>query len=149
MAGSALRLDVRYDDRQIQRALARLQDAAGDLSPALRDIGEHLMLSHDQRFRDQVDPEGNPWQPLSSRYRARKKKNPNKILIRDVMLSATLNYQVEGQALRFGTPLIYGATHQFGDPERGIPARPFLGISDEDKTVILDILQDHLMEALQ
>ncbi|MGE4406051.1 phage virion morphogenesis protein [Pseudomonas sp.] len=149
MAGSSLSLHVRYEDRQVMRALQRLQDAAGDLTPAFKDIGEHLMISHSERFRDQVDPEGNAWQPLSPWYRARKKKNPNKILIRDVMLSATLNYQVEGESLRFGTPLIYGATHQFGDPERGIPARPFLGISDGDRTVILDILQDHLMEALQ
>lgn len=149
MAGSALRLDYRYDDRQIVRALLRLQDAAGDITPALRDIGEHLLLSHDQRFRDQVDPEGNPWEPLTDKYKARKKRNPNKILIRDVMLSATLRYQVESDALRFGTPLIYGATHQLGDPDRGIPARPFLGLSADDEGVILDLLQDHLLDALR
>jgi len=149
MAGSALRLDVRYDDRQVMRALRRLQDAAGDLSPALRDIGERLLISHDERFRAQVDPEGNPWQALTDKYKARKKRNPNKILIRAVKLKNSLDYQLEGESLRFGTPLVYGATHQFGDPERGIPARPFLGISDGDRSVILDILQDHLATALK
>ena len=149
MAGSALRLDYRYDDQPIVQALQRLKAAAGDIAPALRDIGEHLMVSHDQRFRDQVDPDGNPWAPLTDKYKARKKKNPNKILIRDVMLSGTLRYQVTGDALQFGTALIYGATHQFGDPDRKIPARPFLGISASDEAIILDLIQDHLVKALR
>lgn len=149
MAGAALRLDHRYDDRQVQRALRRLQEAAGDLAPALADIGEHLLLSHDQRFRAQVDPEGNPWQPLNDKYKARKKRNQDKILILDALLSGTLRYQVEGDALRFGTGSIYGATHQFGDEARGIPARPFLGIAADDQPVLLQILQEHLAAALR
>lgn len=150
MAGSSLSLHVRYEDRQVMRALQRLQDAAGDLTPAFKDIGEHLMLSHSERFRDQVDPEGNPWAALSEKYRARKKRRKNEILILSTDLQNMLRYDpVTNNTLRFGTDREYGATHQFGAPERGIPARPFLGISDGDRTVILDILQDHLMEALQ
>lgn len=149
MAGSAMHLDVHYDDRRIMRVLQRLQDVAGDMAPALQDIGEHLMVSHDQRFRAQVGPDGRAWDSLSERYRARKKRNKNKILILDTHLSGLLHYQIEGQALRFGTALIYGATHQFGDARRNIPARPFLGISTTDEAVILDILQDHLRGALK
>jgi len=33
---------------------------------------------------------------------------------------------------------------QVGDPSRNIPARPFLGISDQDETEILDIIKGHL-----
>ncbi|WP_241085742.1 phage virion morphogenesis protein [Candidatus Vondammii sp. HM_W22] len=59
---------------------------------------------------------------------------------------------VESGALRdsleFGTDRKYGATHQLGDQERGIPARPFLGIDDQDRDEILAILQRHLEEAL-
>ena len=36
------------------------------------------------------------------------------------------------------------ATHQFGDPERNIPARPFLGVSDEDNRFIVDTLARHI-----
>jgi len=148
MAGSAMQLDVRYDDRRVMRVLQRLQDVAGDMEPALRDIGEFLLLSHDQRFREQVAPDGTSWEPLSDRYRARKKRNREKILILNTDLSGLLRYQVEGQALRFGTDRIYGATHQFGDPRRNIPARPFLGISESDGAVLLDILQGHVQAAL-
>ena len=43
-----------------------------------------------------------------------------------------------------GTNLVYAATHQFGDPERIIPARPFLGVSDEDNRFIVDTLVRHI-----
>ena len=37
-----------------------------------------------------------------------------------------------------GTNLIYAATHQFGDPDRDIPARPYLGASGEDNRFIVE-----------
>ena len=43
-----------------------------------------------------------------------------------------------------GTNLVYAATHQFGDPERNILARPFLGASGEDNRFIVDTLIRHL-----
>ena len=53
-----------------------------------------------------------------------------------------LNYRAEKDQLRIGSPLIYAATHQLG---RGaIPARPFLGLSDADMTMIAAALQEWL-----
>ncbi|MCC8998035.1 MAG: phage virion morphogenesis protein [Candidatus Contendobacter sp.] len=43
---------------------------------------------------------------------------------------------------------MYGATHQFGNPNLNIPARPFLGLSQSDEQELLDILNDHLNRAL-
>jgi len=40
--------------------------------------------------------------------------------------------------------LVYAATHHFGDPRRGIPARPFLGVSRDARAVILQRVVDHL-----
>jgi len=34
--------------------------------------------------------------------------------------------------IEFGTDVIYGPTHEFGAPERGIPARPFIAPSAEE-----------------
>ena len=57
-----------------------------------------------------------------------------------------------------GTNKVYAATHQFG-AERGefgadrrgrpipwgdIPARPFLGVGDEQRGIILEALNDHV-----
>jgi phage gpG-like protein len=33
--------------------------------------------------------------------------------------------------------MIYAATHQFGDEDRNIPSRAFLGISDDDETELI------------
>lgn len=57
--------------------------------------------------------------------------------------------QADKDSLRIGTPLVYGATHQFGDPRRSIPARPFLGLSTDDKTELVAILNDWLTRAIR
>lgn len=61
------------------------------------------------------------------------------------------------EAAIVGSPEIYAATHQFGRlarPGQGlpfgaaaIPARPFIGLSDEDEAEILDIVEDRLRRA--
>ena len=45
---------------------------------------------------------------------------------------------------RDGINLVYAATHHCGDPRRGIPARPFLGVSRDARAVILQSIVDHL-----
>ncbi|MFZ1575457.1 MAG: phage virion morphogenesis protein [Chromatiaceae bacterium] len=79
-----------------------------------------------------------------------------KVILRDAgALQDTLRYQVTGDGLELGTNRVYGAAQQFGMPKgdagrtrRGapipwgdIPARPYLGIADDDKETILDILR--------
>lgn len=72
-------------------------------------------------------------------------------------LSTTINWQLEGNVLHIGSPMEYAATQQFGakrgafgvynnrpTPWGDIPARPYLGISSEDESAILDLLQDYL-----
>lgn len=74
-------------------------------------------------------------------------------------LSTEINYQASATQVTIGSPMEYAAVHQFGVlrgalgrtkrggpiPWGNIPARPFLGVSDQDKSDILDILQDHLL----
>ncbi len=63
-----------------------------------------------------------------------------------------IEYQLRGNnALEIGSPKKYAAMQQFGGTKAdfshlwgGIPARPFLGISNQDETDILSILQQHL-----
>lgn len=149
MSGSSLKLDIHYSQREATDALRRLAVAGGDMEPAFRDIGEALLNSHQERFERQESPDGDRWEPLSDRYLARKKKNRDKILILEGDLRDLLRYQASQDALELGTDRIYGASHQFGDDSRGIPARPFLGLSDDDQQIVLDILSDHLKSALK
>lgn len=68
-------------------------------------------------------------------------------------LSTTINYRVVGNSIEVGSPAKYAAVQQFGAkkhslggkaPWGDIPARPFLGLSDQDQDKMLDILKEHL-----
>lgn len=183
MAGVTLEFDAVAALAVVNEAAAALADPA----PMLRDIGEYLLIAHDQRFASQASPDGTPWQALSPAYLKRKKKNRDKILVLDGFLKNTLRYQVNNNELLFGTNRIYGAMMHFGgsidiaarsqqayfrqDGRTGdvgntfvskrksnfaqwvtigaytiqIPARPWLGISDDDNYAIAGIATRYLM----
>lgn len=77
-------------------------------------------------------------------------------------LSSTIDYVVTGAVLEIGSPMIYAATQHFGAkrgsfgatkrgapiPWGDIPPRPFLGLSDADQALVLDVIGDHLSRAL-
>ncbi|WP_368225184.1 phage virion morphogenesis protein, partial [Aeromonas sp. R1-1] len=86
--------------------LAKLYQKTGDLSEPLADIGEGLQLSHRDRWDAQESPEGEPWAPLSEKYRARKPRHADEVLRLNDDLRDTLDYQVDPQTLYFGTPMV-------------------------------------------
>ncbi|EMY6610571.1 phage virion morphogenesis protein [Vibrio parahaemolyticus] len=140
------------ESQKLQRRFNQFIKQGTSLQPAFQDIGEMLLLSHDQRFRDQVSPDGEPWAPLSPAYQAKKHKRQNDILTLNSILSGNLSYIATGSNLFFGTPTEYGAIHHFGGSEdmrpanAAIPARPWLGVDDDDKAEIYDILSDFLLQ---
>lgn len=71
MAGSFISIEA-IGQKQIGQALNRLLKQGSDLEPALRDIGEYLLESTQQRFIDQQAPNGEPWEPLSPKTLAKK-----------------------------------------------------------------------------
>jgi len=147
MAGTKINVDITGQD-QLTAALEHMSKRVANLRPALQDIGEYLLLAHDERFAAQESPEGDPWEPLNEKYKQRKKRNKEKILTLDDLLGGTLRYQASAASLVFGTDRVYGATHQFGRDEANIPARPFLGLSRADETEVLRLLENHLAGAL-
>jgi len=140
MAGSSI--DVVVDDKEVSDYLQALQAKMGSLHIPLADIGESLLLSHEDRWDKQVSPDGEAWRALSPAYKKVKPQNKDKILILYGYLK-NLHYQVDNNTLRLGTDEVYGATHQFGDPSRNIPARPWLGISRDDEDNMIGILKQY------
>lgn len=80
-------------------------------------------------------------------------------LIREGTLSEQISYKVdENGDLLIGSPMGYAAVQHFGakqysfeggkTPWGDIPARPFLGISDKDKSTILGYLSDFMLPGL-
>ena len=147
MAGASLDIQLQISNAdEVKAAFLKLQGTLHDLTPVFQDIGEAMLNVTRERFNTQTAPDGTPWKPLSPAYALVKKQNVAQILTLSGRLRGTLTYQAGPKEVRIGTPLVYGATHQFG---RGaIPARPFLGLSQSDEQELLDILNDHLSRAL-
>jgi len=147
MAGASLDIQLQISNAdEVKAAFLKLQGTLHDLTPVFQDIGEAMLNVTRERFNTQTAPDGTPWKPLSPAYALVKKQNVAQILTLYGRLRGTLTYQAGPKEVRIGTPLVYGATHQFG---RGaIPARPFLGLSQSDEQELLDILNDHLSRAL-
>ena len=155
-------IEVTFDDAKVQRALRRLIAAGRDMTPAMRDIGEHLLNTTRERFVDQKAPDGKLWATLSPVTRERKRRNKDKILTLEGYLRGNLAYRAGPDQVEVGSPSIYAGTHQFGAkkgafgktargapiPWGDIPARPFLGLSDDDQDEIGRIVARYLAEAL-
>jgi phage virion morphogenesis protein len=156
MAGAFIGLESGFEIR-VLAALRELQRKGKNLRPAFEDIGEHLIVSHHDRWALEESPNGKKWAGLSPFYKERKEKHADKILLLHGHLRDTLRYQASASSLSFGTDRIYGAVHQFGAskgafgttrrgapiPWGDIPARPWLGLSMEDEGEILEIIADH------
>lgn len=147
MAGTNIRIEL--DDAAAQAELKRLVDRGQDLRPALGEIGEYLLRDMwPKRFREKRGPDGLPWAPVSERYAKRKlagtaagargdaRSNSAAALLEltgELMDSPRYQLAEGGTALHFGVNTLWAATHQFGDPRRNIPARPFLFLDADDQ----------------
>jgi phage virion morphogenesis protein len=141
---------------EVQSLLRAMLERTGNLSPILKAIGETLIESTKERFATSTAPDGSRWKPNSpatiaawlARHSAKggwtaEEKKP--LIGETRMLSTTITYQVPNPfTVMIGSPMVYAATHQKG---RGrIPARPFLGLSTEDRADIVDMIVQFLME---
>ena len=137
------------DDPRVIAYLEQLA-AAGFLDKAVfTAIGEELLLSTDARFDSQTAPDGRPWEPLNSKYAAWKRAfhGHDRILKLRGYLRDTLRYQATNVSVAIGSNRIYSAIHQFGgqtgrEHKATIPARPYLGVPDDDVAAILEIIED-------
>tara|TARA_B110000211_G_scaffold218716_1_gene263806 strand:- start:834 stop:1280 length:447 start_codon:yes stop_codon:yes gene_type:complete len=145
MSGSFVSIDL-LGDEAITKELNRMLSRGLDLDPAFYEMGEHLLESTQDRISQEVSPDGTPWEPLSINTILQKDltNQSDKILRGYGTLADMLSYQISGNQLMFGSNMEYAATHQFGRDNANIPARPFLGVSGEDETEIIDILRSHL-----
>lgn len=146
MAGAFIAVEL-TGEKHLLNVLDQFIKKGQSLEPALAEIGEYLIESHQERFKLEVAPDGTPWDPLAPRTITKKGKDT--ILQQQGTMRDTLAYQLSGDELTFGTNLIYGATHQFGREADGIPARPFIGLATgqwNDADEIVAILQSHLQE---
>ncbi|MGR3970688.1 phage virion morphogenesis protein [Shewanella sp. 1180_01] len=133
-------------------AFQQLIDRGQDLQPALSAIAEYLRGSTQDRITAGESPDGTPFAALSDFTLGAKSRNQDKILIERGYLY-NLVYQVSSEQMQLGSNMVYAAMHQFGGttapnsmiPNKDIPAREFLGGSQDDEIEIIATVGDYLM----
>ena len=153
MSGTSIKIDVDFGSPDVREALTGSLRQARRLADALPDIGEELLQSTDARFRREQGPDGAPWAPLKPATLRQKKRTKRPFILQEEGLRGglrgSINYRIHGTQLSLGSPLPYARIHQLGGQAgQGhavrIPARPYLGVSEDDQAAINEIIRDHL-----
>ncbi|MCF1485077.1 phage virion morphogenesis protein [Agrobacterium vitis] len=160
---------ITIDAKEVEDALSRFLAAAADLSPVFKNIGEYEAQATKQRFRDQKDPDGNAWQALNPLYKETK-KGPRILTGQTGDLSRIIWQLASSTSVDIGSDMIYARIHNEGGtivPKNAaalifsmggktfavksvkIPKRQFLGINDEDRVRIEEIIEDHFLDAIE
>lgn len=145
-------LTVKVNDT-VTPGLAELARRLRNFNPALDEIGSSLVTSTQMRFEAESGPDGRKWKGLaeSKARRGRTRRGGTARILRDQGdLYDSLTHKVQPSvATTVGVTRVYGRIHQLGGQAgRGhkvtIPARPYLGLSDDDRAEINKILRKHL-----
>ncbi|HBD91804.1 MAG TPA: phage virion morphogenesis protein [Gemmobacter sp.] len=128
MAGVTFSFEV--DDSETSAALAAIIGRIEQRRGFYRAVGQLLADSARENFRKQAGPDGKPWQrlrPATIKRRQSLGQVPLTILrsntkAKQSSLVGSLNFTSDNDAARLGTPVPYGAIHQFGGTI-AIPAR--------------------------
>lgn len=131
--------------------LQGIEQRTGNLRPALLGIGEIVAEGTKQRFASATAPDGQPWAKNSDVTLAN--KNGTLPLTDGGFLADSIHYSLVGNdAVEVGSNKVQAAMMQFGGTKAefphlwgDIPERPYLGISDAEKTEIIELLADYLL----
>lgn len=162
MAGS--RISVDFDAKTARASLRGLLGGIENPAPLLAQLGEYTLRTTRDRFKTQTAPDGTAWAVLQPWYKKEKSQNKNRVLtLRGFLRGQLVSQVVGGKSVEIGSNSVYAAVHQFGSDrpqhlerlqrrhkkefiarETTIPARPYLGLSDEDRNEIVERTLDWL-----
>lgn len=115
MTGISVKVDLQQAEGR--SGLRALMDRMDDRQGFFRNVGERLLGSTKDNFRQERAPDGSPWQKLRRRTikaREAKKQTPIKILRARGYLAGSTNYEATQDELRICSPVEYAAIHQLG-----------------------------------
>lgn len=159
-------IKVEFKYQMVAQALGEVSRRLSDMTPIHQDIGEYVVRVTKERFKQGIAPDGSAWVPKKQatidRYKARGDGDrPDPLIGPSKRLSSEIALYADAQGVEIGSALEYSAVMQdgakqgaFGKSPRGgpipwgdIPARPWLGLSEEDEVNIIDIADEHLEQA--
>lgn len=157
------KIDFKY--QAVADALAEGSRRLGDMTPIHQGIGDYVTRVTKERFKKGVDPDGNAWtakkQATIDRYKARGDGNrPDPLIGPSKRLGTEIAQYADAQGVEVGSALEYSSVMQNGAkkgafgmagkrpiPWGDIPARVWLGLSQEDEAAIIVIADEHLEHA--
>ena len=143
-AGIRIDADTALAERFLRRAVDALDGA--EAQAMFDEIGATLVTSTVLRFEHERGPDGRPWIPSR-----RALEEGGQTLTKSARLKENFEHRATPRGVDVGTNVVYAAIHQFGsgDLERpkNIPARPFLGLDDDDADAVLEIARRRLAAA--
>ena len=155
---------INVDDTEVRGALQRLLALGNNASPALKEVAALGESATRLRFRAERGPDGQRWKPS-----LRAQLVGGRTLTKDGHLAGSINASSGADFAEWGVNRIYAAIHQFGGVIRAksagglkfripgggfavvkavrMPARPYLGVNEDDRADILAVFQRHIGSA--
>lgn len=146
MAGVGLRADF----SAVRRAAQRIEQLGQfDRNQLLDVIGGTVESQTRRRIEeDKAAPDGSAWPDWSDEYKETR-HGGHGLLENEGDLIGSIGFSVyfASDEVEVGSNLIYAATHDQGDEDRGIPQRQFLGLSNDDRDELDDVV-DRFIDSL-
>lgn len=158
-------ITIRVDDADIRAKLTDAVARLSDPSPMMAEIAEVLLASTQDRFKTKKGPDGTAWAARSpatlAAYDRRKEKAGGQaswggVLHYSGQLGNNIFSRSGADFAEIASPEPYAAMMQFGGTKSkfphlwgNIPARPFLGLSEEDRVNLVDIISEWVSGAFE
>ena len=160
---TALTIDVDTDALELK---FRTFFAAPQVEKLMDTVGFMVEQQTKRRIHEtKADPDGILWPAWSDKYahaveqaqeqaeakrnKGRKASGPHHSMLEDTgALYDSITHVTHGDYVEVGSNLAYAATQFWGDDQRGIPARQALGLGDDDRREINELVSTFLGELL-
>ena len=131
------------------KALGKAAHKLGDTQALMESVGEALRSGTIERFEAEEDPQGKKWKPS-----ARAMAGGGKTLDKESHVKDSIDYAATSDKVMVGSNLPYARIHQLGGKtgkghKVDMPARPYLGVSEEDMDEVRETMADFLAGAFK
>lgn len=158
-----IRMEIHGQD-EVLKKLAAVSDRKARKN-VMDDFGSYLVAEIQSRFENESDPDGQAWEQST-----RAREEGGQTLSKSNILRQSITYEHSASKLEVGSAMIYARIHQEGGEIKPknkdklvfrvggqlifadkvtIPARPYLGFTDQDEQELSDIVHDHWEGAIQ
>ena len=158
-----IRMEIHGQD-EVLKKLAAVSDRNAR-KKIMDDFGSYLVAEIQNRFETETDPDGQAWEQST-----RAREEGGQTLSHSNILRQSMTYEHSASRLEVGSAMIYARIHQEGGeikPKNAsklvfriggrlifadsvtIPARPYLGFTDQDEQELAHIVHDHWEGTIQ